>query len=365
MKRVYLFVLFAILAFGAGCSTQINDFSNDKTLSDMTRAWEQNYSSGYRYYTSMKKVDDLNGNVSSISPAIDNNKIPYGTAADYLEDTSCLGYYGPMSAYGPLSTLGPIGSNAWNPSYWISAWMDWSNWSDDIQGPLGYSGPLGENGPLSEYYSGSIFTTNDFARHSRALGVWTPLGPVGPMGALGALGPLGPVGSHGYTTNANGQYLSGTTVKRSVTMWYNAAQTISRTYDLYENYTESFAKSMTNNDTSFMVHGVSSSYSDEDVYTFKSAVNQVVTIVVVNEKELDDFDLTILNSSNTVIATSDEGRYFVDWVQLKVPANTTIKAKVKLYWSGHYLSSSYRLYVTGSTQYANQTEITGNHIGNW
>ena len=332
--------------------------------------WEQSYTSGDLYFTSMKLVDDLGGDVSSVTPSIDDSKIPNGDADDYLASSSCLGYYGPLGPYGPLGTLGPIGSNTWNASYWIS-FMSWSSWWSDISGSLGSSGPLGEDGPVApdQYYGvedpgQTLFSTNDFARHSRALGVWAPLGPIGPLGALGPLGPLGPVGAHGYSTNSNGEYVDNGQVIRSITMWFDSAQTIQRTYELYEKYSESFAENKTDNDTSFMVEGTSSSYSDVDTYSFTSASNQVVTIVLVPEYQLDDFDLTITDSSNNTISVSNES-VFIDWVQLKVPANTTIKAKVECYWSGHYLSSDYRLYVTGSTVNLNKTEIQGDHVSDW
>ncbi len=372
MKKTLLSVIAILAFFAMSCTKSIGGNPGKiNSGSSQTKVWENSYSSGNLYYTSMKLVDDLAGNVSSISPTIDDNDIPSGTAADYLKDDGCLSSLGPLGAYGPLGTLGAIGDSTWNVSYWVSAWGSWSDWYDSIDGPLGPSGPLGEDGPVSDYYyNGSAYDgTNDWNIHSRALGVWAPLGAIGPLGALGALGPLGPVGAlggEGLSANSDGEYVdSSNTVHRTITIDYDAAQTEQRTYELYEKYDEAFAEAKNDNDTSFMVTGVSSSYSDEDVYEFTSGENQLVTIVVVNEKELDDFDLTILDENDNVIATSNEGRYFVDWVQLKVPANTTLKAKVKCYWSGHVLSSSYRLYVTGSTANLNKTEITGNHISNW
>lgn len=338
-------------------------------VSNAFAVWENDYSTNGLFYTSTKKVVDLNGDVSSIAPAIDNSKIPYGNASDYMTNSSCLGYYGPLGPYGPLGTLGPIGDNTWNVSYWMDTFSTWTDWKDEITGPLGPEGPLGEAGPVAndQYYGildpgFTLFQTNDFARHSRGLGIWNAVGPLGPLGALGALGPLGPIGAHGYTANGNGEYVDANgDVKRNITIWYDGSQTEQRTYDLYEKYTEDFAKNMTDNDTSFMVTGKSSSYSDVDTYAFTSSQDQLVSVVIVPEKQLDDFDLTIVDENDNVIATSNTGT-FIDAVQLKVPAGTTLKAKVTCYWSGHYLSSTYRLFVTGSTENLNKTEITGDHI---
>ena len=373
MKTVKTLLLLFIAALTmVNCTKNLGGPTTDSSQ-NLTRTWSGDYSLSNLTYTSMKKVTGLSFNVSSITPAIDNAKIPYGTAADYLSNSSALGYYGPLGPYGPLATLGPIGDNSWNVSYWISGMGDWSDWSQDmadLDGPLSAAGPLGQNGPVAEaqYYGqadpgATLFATNDFAVHTRGQGIWTPLGPIGPLGALGPLGPLGPVGAHGYAANSNGQYLNNGQVVRNITIPFDNNGTV-RSYELVEKYTESFAKSMTNNDTSFMVMGTSSSYSDEDVYTINSASNQLVTVVLVPEKQLDDFDLTILDQNNNVVAVSNTGT-FIDWVQLKVPAGKKLKVKVKCYYSGHYLSSTYRLNVTGSTANLNQVEIAGNHISNW
>ncbi len=366
MKKM-LILMIATTLLSVNCSKNLNQEPGKKQIIETTKSWENNYTTGNLTYTTMKEVYNLSYDVSSILPSIDDSKIPYGDADDYLGNDGPLGYYGPLGPYGPLATLGPIGDNTWNASYWMSAWA-----YDDVTGPLGPNGPLGEDGPVAgnQYYGIedpglTLFQTNDFAVHSRALGVWAPVGPIGPLGALGALGPLGPVGAHGYSDNTNGEYVdSNNVVKRNVTMWFDAAQTTQRTYELYEVYPEAFAEAKTDNDTSFMAEGHSSSYSDEDIYEFTSATHQVVTITLVPEKQLDDFDLVIRDENGNLVAYSDTTT-FIDWVQLKVPSGTKLKAYVKCYYSGHTLASTYRLYVNGSTNYINKTEITGDHISTW
>lgn len=314
------------------------------------------------YYVSAKLIQDLNGSLQSVSPPVQTPS----NASTYLSSSSALGYYGPIGPYGPLGVLGPVGNNTWNTSYWISAVGDWSEWSgdlNDLDGPLSEAGPLGPSGPLSdEAYYDDLPAINDFGKQLQAGGVWTVLGPLGPLGALGPLGPLGPVGAHGYATASDGRYLNGGSEVRTVTVDYEDSY---RTYELVEKYTESYAKSKTNNDTSFMVEGyIAWPYSETDTFTFTSAYEQYVTIVLTPQYQLDDFDLVITDQYNNVLATSNTGN-LIDWVQIKVPANTKLKAKVNLYGSWHYYSKNYRLIVTGSTPYFNSTDITGNHQAAW
>ncbi len=369
IKKINL-VLLTLIAFMVANCSRVSSGPQASKKTKLTKAFNGDFTPGNLTYTSMKKVYDLDRDITSIVPAIDDNKIPYGDASDYLSNSSALGYYGPLGPYGPLATLGPIGDNSWNLSYWISGFGDWSNWADSQHGPLSSEGPLGQNGPVAEnaYYGITdpgltLFQTNDFARHSRAMGIWAPVGPLGPLGALGVLGPLGPIGAHGYAANSNGEYINNNQVARTYDIDFDGNGN-TRTYELYEKYPENYAEAKADNDTSFMVEGTSSSYSDIDTYSFTSAVDQIVTIVVVPEKQLDDFDLTITDANENNIAVSNTGT-FIDWVQIEVPAGTTLKAKIKCYYSGHYLSSTYRLYVTGSTKNINQNEITGNHISTW
>lgn len=156
---------------------------------------------------------------------------------------SSVGYFGPLGPYGPLGTLGPIGDKVWNPSFWqptsskdtdfsssktttsidmicgpssgfSSVLCDRDDWRKS--GPMSDQGPLGKFGPLAaDIYMGEnsvskdFFSTNTFAQHLRAFGLFTALGPIGPLGALGPLGPLGPVGAHLLTRDRNGNFVNG------------------------------------------------------------------------------------------------------------------------------------------------------------
>lgn len=314
---------------------------------------------GADWAISANSIEDLQGDLSSVSPAVNTPS----NAEDYLDDTSALGYNGPLGPYGPLSSLGPIGTNVWNVSYWFSLLGDWSDWADDnINGPLSELGPLGPYGPLSDLaYDVDLPAINDFSKQLQGAGVWTVLGPIGPLGALGPLGPLGPVGAHGYATDSDGRYedSQGTEV-RDVNVNYNQGV---RTYSLYENYDESYAKTKTNNDTSFMVEGyISWPYSETDAFEFTAGSDDYITIVLSPIYALDDFDLKITDQNGNVVAQSNTYSY-VDFIQINnIAPNTVLTAEITLYSTLHALTKDYRLFVTGSTDYISTTQpITGDH----
>ncbi|THB66811.1 MAG: hypothetical protein D6B27_06000 [Gammaproteobacteria bacterium] len=311
------------------------------------------------FYISASSVEDMNQSLVSVTPAVSTPS----NAEIYLDEQSCLGYLGPIGPYGPLGALGPVGNNSWNVSYWMSAIGDWSDWSDDMtdhDGPLSESGPLGPNGPLSyQAYNVDLPAINDFGKQLQAGGVWSVLGPVGPLGALGPLGPLGPVGAHGYATDYDGAYIENGEEVRTVTVDYEGGE---RDYELFENYDEDYAKSKADNDTSFMVEGyIAWPYWETDSYTFTSGEDQYVTIVLVPEYQLDDFDIVVKDANGNVIAESNTFEY-IDWIQIEnVEAGTELTVEVELSGSWHYASKDYRVIVTGSTQYINSTDIAGDH----
>ncbi len=374
MKKLILLVSLTFIFFS--CAKSVNEPGKSKSSGITKNAWESDYTEGNLQYTSAYQIvtgdsaakDAL---IASVTPIINDDKIPYYTAWELLRPIACLGYWGPLGAYGPLGVLGPIGDNSWNLEHWMKELGDWSDHRDDTTGPLSPLGPLGENGPVSyDQYHGladpglTLFSTNDFAVQLRALGLWTVVGPIGPLGALGPLGPLGPVGAHGYAQNSDGEYVHNGDVQRDITINYNAAGD-QRTYELFEKYYEAFAEAKVDNDTSFMVIGESETYEDVDTYSFTSAHDQIVTVLLVPEKELDDFDISLKKADGTLIERSDVKRTYMEWIQFKAKAGASFKVEVDCYDSAHSGTSTYRLIVVGSTQYLNQTNIRGDHIGTY
>jgi hypothetical protein len=180
------------------------------------------------------------------------------------------------------------------------------------------------------------------------------LGPLGPLGALGPLGPLGPVGGHGFATDEGGRYVHDDKVQRTVKPdWSDDA------FELVEMYDEDTAKSLTTPDTSYMATGEIAS-DEVDVYPAKSQRGQYVTVLVVPEKSLDDYDLTIKDSTGRVLAQSNSHSY-IDWVQLPAPRGGRMSIEVSLAGSAQFLSKTYRLYVVGSTSRFTKTDISGDH----
>lgn len=282
----------------------------------------------------------------------------------FLQPSGCMGYRGPIGPYGPLGSLGPIGDRPWNASAYTGH-VDRSEHRDDLSGPLGPFGPLGKDGPVGDIYAdAAVFDLNAFTAQLRGGGLVSVLGPTGPLGAFGPLGPLGPVGAHLHERDRMGRYLdSSGAVQRSVDVLYDKDSGETRRYDLVEDYREDFAKKMQDNDTSFMVRGYISG-REEDAFSFTSREEQLVSVVVVPEKELDDFDFEILDRDDKVICASSQGSS-VDWAELRVPAGQKLKVKVKLHGSAHWLSKDYRLIVTGSTESLKEPGVTGAHQRDW
>jgi hypothetical protein len=164
----------------------------------------------------------------------------------------------------------------------------------------------------------------------RASGSCAILGPAGPLGALGPLGPLGPLGAHGRL----GSHAGGT-----VNVSGGAG-------DGRFHIVEYFSSTRRDYDTSFIAAGEVDSGGD-DVYAVTSPDNQVISVLVVPEKSLDAFGVTVSSSSGGLAARS-EGLTAINWVTLQVGAGETVSVHVRLLGSMQWLSHSYRLIVTGA-----------------
>ena len=119
------------------------------------------------------------------------------------------------------------------------------------------------------------------------------------------------------------------------------------TYELFENYSATFARQMPDNDTSFMVETIAGL---SDTYAFSSHAqgNQLVTITVVPDASVDNFDLDILAGDGSLIATSSSTLY-TDFVQLQVIPGQQLMARVRNRCFLGLTVGAYRLIVVGST----------------
>lgn len=180
------------------------------------------------------------------------------------------------------------------------------------------------------------------------------------VGPLSALGPLGPIGAHGYKADKQGNYVDGNgQVVRTVSVPYNGSY--SRTFELFESYTQAFAHSFRAQDTSFMVHGVwDPSNSAASVFPLVSKQNQVVTILLVPMYQFDSFQLTLLQGSTQLVQTYE--LTFIEWIQFRATAGTTYTIDVDLQYSAQPLPNEYFLYVVGSTSEFQYSDISGPHV---
>jgi hypothetical protein len=124
-------------------------------------------------------------------------------------------------------------------------------------------------------------------------------------------------------------------------------------------YDEATARSYAPNDTSFVALGEVPRGS-ADHFDIKSRHDQFVTIMVVPEKQLDTFDITIKSPEGRVLATSHSDSY-INWIQVQAPRGGRMTVDVSLAASGHFLSKTYRLYVVGAGESFSQTDIRGDH----
>ena len=253
-----------------------------------------------------------------------------------------LSALGPLGCYGPLGTLGPIGSNAWNPTSFMDLVGGWDGFAKQLTahgGPLSEAGPLGPHGPVGEAYAA-------MPAAFRVGGDFTVLGAAGPLGALGPLGPLGPMGAHGFKRDGLGRYLDKAgTVQREVAVPYGTGE---RRYELVERYPGDTAAQLVDNDTSFMAEGAIDQADEADAYGMTSREAQAVTLAVVPEKQLDDFDLEVRDQAGKRLALSDSAAQ-IDFVQLRVAAGEKLTVRVTRRMHAHVLRASYRLVVVGAT----------------
>ncbi|MBL6991522.1 MAG: hypothetical protein ISR65_17185 [Bacteriovoracaceae bacterium] len=279
-----------------------------------------------------------------------------------------LGSFGVLGAYGPLGSLGPYSNDS------ILKAFDWSSFSDYLtkkNGPLSNYGPLGSKGPnilsTNEGYE-MLESFNKTAANYLAMG--GPLHILGPFGLLGVKGIMGPLGINGATgfkrDRRAGNFIdkakqSVRTIKLEHLEFDHEQLNSNKDFDLYELYESDFAQNMSGNDTSF---GVISSirYYQEKSFEFNSKDEQLVSIAVVPEYQLDDFKLTLTveNDGETTTIETDS-KTLIDFVVIKVKKNTKITATIELAQSWHFLSNKkFRLFVGGSGPVL-ETEVKGSH----
>jgi hypothetical protein len=330
-------------------------------------------------YVTMEEIV-ASADPATVQPPLRDSRIPFGTAAGLLSAAGPFSAFGPLSSFGALGVLGPLGSDSWNPQQVLGSLASLLNdtaVAGTCKDPLGYCGPLGVNGAGSEVQffgkadpGKTLFAQNDFAVHLRGLCYFSALGPLGPLGPFGPLGPLGPLSpaiwsSFQLELNSDGSmadYLTKAIV-RTLDLPFSPAE--NRTFPLFEVYAEAAATGARARDldTSFGVYGEIDMDANgdpiSDTFTFVSSEQQLVTIAVVPEKSLDDFDLQLNSTaSGTIVATSTSGLW-MDWIQVQSAANEAFSITVSLGNSAHLLTKTYRLFVVGSGVRLDQVQCKG------
>jgi len=246
----------------------------------------------------------------------------------------------------------------------MSAIGDWSSWAAQITSSA--SAPLSSAGPLAAYPK--LLSLNDFGKHLQAFGLFTPLGPIGPLGPLGIVGPLGPMGIHGFKPDSDGNYLSGSSIVRTVK--YPYSPNVNMEWELVEYYTSATAANAVKaQDSSFMVESTIAVgfgfIQTPDIISFTSNFAQYVTIVLTPENLLDAFFIELRDSNGKLIASSTE-TFYINWIQITAAAGASYTVSVRLGASTRAspFGFTYRLHVTGSSRLVTTTSVTGGHIRN-
>lgn len=126
---------------------------------------------------------------------------------------------------------------------------------------------------------------------------------------------LGPIGAHGFLRDlTSGAYVSNGTVQRQLSVEWTSG--VSRVWELFEDYEQAFAMRMRDNDASWMVRGTVSAVGGYVEFPFYSRLPQYVTISVVPEYALDDWDLDV-SLKNVNIATANS-TFYMDFIQVTI-----------------------------------------------
>ncbi|MFT4694518.1 MAG: hypothetical protein ACI8TE_001434 [Francisella sp.] len=302
--------------------------------------WSDDYS--IFKYVSASSIEKLGKNVESILPEVNSENV------SLLSNDSILGKYGPI---GPQRALGSeLAANNNTPN--INQYPALDKYYKSFFGPINKT--LGERGPFTEesYYNGFLFQDSNFAVQIRSLGLWGILGPTGPLGPVGVLGPLG---HHGYKKNENGDYIDeDNNIITEIDVPYDNEST--RNFDLYEYYETEYASKKKDLDTSFVTKGDLGDNID-DKFLINNDQKQIITALVVPTNLYNHFDISLYNSKDKLIAKSNSIEY-INFIQFTAPKNTSYILKV----SSQDKSNEYMLYVTGSTEYLNKYNISGDHV---
>lgn len=333
-----------------------------------------------------------------------------------VQSNLCLSIYGVFTERkGPLSFYGPVLNQPWgnnyNDEYYMTpftaygeTWEDWyiEHMAFDADNQEKYQ----QNSNLHHRMATTITTMHkhrqminqfdDSMTHSNPFGIYGPLGWAGPMGTFGFAGFTGPradttyMGDCGQHHDFNNQLIDAYDISDLDESWgvenYNEVAFTEyyqeETQWVLCDYNDLKVEKILN--TSVIVEGrlydtILKETEKEDTYQFYTDITEYVTIMVIpqnsnfnNNPATQDFDLTIMNADNEVVAKADRGiGSGAVFIQLAIPGTKESPIDFSVKVSSPRISPSkpgYLLYVTGSGEndgplhYPVNGFINGDHI---
>ncbi|MBI5545387.1 MAG: hypothetical protein HY901_15995 [Deltaproteobacteria bacterium] len=284
----------------------------------------------------------------ALSPPIAAMKI------EEVERGSPLSIDGPIGYLSAISEKGPVGRNPWNSSEYISGshatnWRAYSEYLTLFGGPLSGLGPLGSMGPLTKEAWAAL------PEELRPGGSMAVTGPSGILGALGMLGVLGPVGATGYKADADGNFrdTAGKVVR--------TVETPNGVEDLCEDYTERGALKNKKLGSRYGVDATIGAEADEFPINSDRKHDELITLCATQKRfpspgregGTDILQLEVVDKNGQVVAQRavDGGP---TWMQLRVPAGSDLKVRIKALNANSDDPAPYRLCVVGTGSHSKE-----------
>ena len=303
---------------------------------------------------------------SKIQPDIDS------WAAGLTQPQGPLGYWGPLGPCGPLQEFGVIGEHCWNPSKFITGKFApvGFNFKNMVKAIMGKDGPASENGPLGKtWYEKILPTFIAYGSHLQAGGLFGILGPKGVLGVFSAIGEFGPIGAIGKIADKNGAYREGGSIVKSAKFKKGSKTKETELVEFYDLGEERrFHKKGKHFDESFVADGtIGKNLREEFMIDLKK--DTWVNILPIPDSVLDSFGVKVFTSDGKLLLESNS-RDLINFAQLKVPSNTTVK--VQVFWEGGSVydlsggafrrGGSYRLHVIEAPGEPRELPIDGPHL---
>jgi len=304
-------------------------------------------SAAYEFFTTDTLVEDA----AKLSPEVAFFLNPAGPLSKNI---------GVSGSFGPLGSLGPLGSSPNNTAYWLRTLGNWEalqDGLDELANPLGRRGPyslLSDSAQSTFSNWTSLFDNTPGGHLMRSLQAGSPLhilGSAGPLGPLAGLGPGGPNGATGFSQNSAGEFFNnegklvqGIEVETQDGKWKAP---------LYEMYKAGIDDTVESPDSFFGVESRVNRSNPVKTIGFHNDRKQWVSILLVGDYTLDDFEITLRPKGSTEVLAESHSKILSNFIVFQAPKNAEFEVDVKLKSTAHYLpSKKFRLYVSGASEKA-------------